>query len=442
MSRQGRWEYLHAIYPRYQQASRTEKQQILDEFCTVTRYHRKSALRLLNGPRPERRPPPRRRRPPTYGARVIQVLAAIWRAAGYPWSVRLKALLPLWLPWARQRFRLTPALEGQLLRLSPRQMDRRLAPHRRPGQTGRYGGTKPGALLKHHIPLRTDRWDVTVPGFTEIDLVAHSGESGNGEFAHSLNLTDIHTTWGETRAVLGRGQHAVQQALAEMRQTLPFPLRGLDSDNGAEFLNAHLYGYCQAEGIQFTRGRPYKKDDNAHIEQKNWTHVRKLMGYVRYDAPAAVAAMNALYRQELRLFQNLFLPSVKLVRKVRVGARIRRVYDRPQTPFERVQACPEADPGQVARLQDLRGRLDPFALAEAIDAKLARLYALAHHRAVSLSPPPKPPPARPPASHRQEQTRPSQVSPRTAASRSGTAPACAPRPEGVTSQMARRSGGK
>jgi hypothetical protein len=222
---------------------------------------------------------------------------------------------------------------------------------------------------------------VTVPGFTEVDLVAHSGECGEGEFVHSLNQTDIHTTWVETRAVLGRGQAGVQQALAEMRHALPFALRGIDSDNGSEFINAHLYRYCQAEGIQFTRGRPYKKDDNAHVEQKNWTHVRKLLGYVRYDSPEAREAMNDLYRNELRLFQNLFLPSVKLVKKVRVGSRVRRVYDRPQTPLERVLACPEADPGKVAQLRALRDRLDPFALAQAIDEKLTRLYALAHHRA-------------------------------------------------------------
>jgi hypothetical protein len=152
----------------------------------------------------------------------------------------------------------------------------------------------------------------------------------------------------ETAAVLGRSQAAVQAALDELRQALPFRLCGIDSDNGAEFINHHLWDYCQAHEIQFTRGRPYKKDDNAHIEQKNWTHVRKLVGYVRYDSPAAVAALNALYQHELRLFQNLFLPSVKLVRKERVGARIPRVYDRPQTPFERVQACPEAVPERVA----------------------------------------------------------------------------------------------
>jgi hypothetical protein len=370
------------------------------------------------------------------------VLAAIWRAAGYPWSVRLKALLPLWLPWARPHFRLTLALEAQLLRLSPRQMDRRLAPYRRPGRTGRYGGTKPGALLKHQIPLRTDRWDVTVPGFTEIDLVAHCGESGDGEFAHSLNLTDIHTTWVETRAVLGRGQHAVQGALEEMRQALPFRLRGIDSDNGSEFINAHLLRYCHRLEVQFTRGRPYKKDDNAHIEQKNWTHVRRLFGYVRYDCPEAVAAMNALYRQELRLFQNLFLPSVKLVRKVRVGARIRRVYDRPQTPFERLLACPEADPAKVAQLAALRAQLDPFALAEAIDQKLSRLYALAHHRA-SPGPPARGRSAElSPASHRQGRRRSSSVSPQTSGARSTSVLTRRPQQARVTSQMARRSGGK
>ena len=390
MSRHGKWEYLKAIHARYRQAPHAEKGRILDEFCRVTGYHRKSALRLLNGPPPGRRPAPRRRRAPSYGTRVIQVLAAIWRAAGYPWSVRLKALLPLWLPWARPRFRLTPALEAQLLHLSPRQMDRRLAPHRQQVKKGLYGRTKPGTLLKHHIPLRTDRWDVTVPGFTEVDLVAHSGESGEGEFLHSLNVTDIHTTWVETRAVLGRGQAGVQAGLEEMRPALPFALKGIDSDNGSEFINAHLYRYCQAEAIQFTRGRPYKKDDNAHVEQKNWTHVRKLMGYVRYDSREAQTAMNDLYRNELRLFQNLFLPSVKLVRKVRVGSRVRRVYDRPQTPFERVLACPEADRLKVAQLRALRKQLDPFALAEAIDQKLTRLYALAHHR-TRHQPQPTPP---------------------------------------------------
>jgi len=184
----------------------------------------------------------------------------------------------------------------------------------------------------------------------------------------------------ETRAVLGKHQRGIQQALAELQQALPFRLQGIDSDNGSEFINGHLYDYCQTHAIQFTRGRPYKKDDNAHIEQKNWTHVRKLLGYLRYDSPAALAAINALYRNELRLFQNLFLPSVKLVRKERVGARLRRRYDTPRTPLERVLACADVDRATVAHLVTLRERLDPFALAATIERQLEAIYALANHR--------------------------------------------------------------
>ena len=193
MSHQAKWEYLDAIYTRYHEASPLDKQRILDEFCQVAGYHRKSALRLLNGPPPGRPRRPRRRRAPTYGPRVIRILVVIWEAAGYPWSLRLKALLPLWLPWARRRFALSPQLEAQLLALSPRQMDRRLGPHKRTLKRRLYGRTKPGTLLKHHIPIKTDHWDVTTPGFSEIDLVSHSGDSAEGEFIHSLNLTDIHT---------------------------------------------------------------------------------------------------------------------------------------------------------------------------------------------------------------------------------------------------------
>jgi hypothetical protein len=379
VSAQSKREYVQAIYQRYRGARRPEKQRILDEFCQVTRHHRKHAIRLLNGPAPGAGRPPQRRAL-TYSPAVIEALRASWEAAGYPWSLRLKALLPLWLPWARRRLRLRPAVERQLLAISPRQMDRRLAPHRRPILQRLYGRTKPGTLLKHHIPLKTDRWEVATPGFTEIDLVAHCGSLGEGEFVHSLNVTDIHTTWVETAAVLGKSQVAVQQALEELREALPFRLRGIDSDNGSEFINQHLWDYCQRQEIQFTRGRPYKKDDNAHIEQKNWTHVRKLLGYVRYDTPRAQAAIHRLYRGDLRLFQNLFLPSVKLLRKERVGARVRRRYDAPRTPLDRVLACPEIRPEVAAQLQRLRERLDPFALARTIEQQLERIYALATSR--------------------------------------------------------------
>jgi hypothetical protein len=206
MSAPARWEYLAAIHARYRQATRKDKGPILDEFCRNTGYHRKYALRLLNGPPPGPERPRRRRRPVTYSPAMLQALRVIWEAAGYPWSVRLKALIPLWLPWARRRLQLSPRVCQQLRRISARQIDRRLAPTKRQLRRRRYGRTKPGTLLKHHIPLKTDHWDVTVPGFTELDLVAHPGHRADGEFAHSLNVTDIHTTWVETRAVLGRSE--------------------------------------------------------------------------------------------------------------------------------------------------------------------------------------------------------------------------------------------
>ena len=378
MGPQARQEYLAQMRDRYLGASRREKGRLLTEAVTVTGYHRKALIRAWRRPAAQRARGPRRGRPTRYDAAVVRALRAIWAAAGYPWSLRLKALLPMWLPWARRRLAVSPATEAQVRAISARQMDRLLAPDKRTIRRRLYGRTKPGTLLKHHIPVKTDHWDVTEPGFTEVDLVSHSGDRADGDFLQSLNVTDIHTTWVETRAVMGKSQVRVQEALEQLRKALPFPLRGIDSDNGSEFINAHLYRYCRTHQMQFTRGRPYKKDDNAHIEQKNWTHVRKLMGYVRY-AEAARTAMNTVYA-DLRLLQNLFLPSVKLQRKERVGARLRRHYDAPQTPLERVRRCPQADLEKVAALVRQRDRLDPFALAARIDGQLAQVYALANHR--------------------------------------------------------------
>lgn len=394
MSQRGKWEYFRAIYDRYHKADRKLKRVILSEFCQNTRYHRKYAIRLLNGPPPGRGPVRRpRRRRLTYSPHVLSILAGVWEAAGYPWSVRLKALLPLWMAWVRKRFLLTERIEGQLLLISPRQIDRRLRARKTHLKRRLYGRTKPGSLLKHHIPVKTDSWDVKSPGFTEVDLVSHSGNSADGEFAHSLNLTDIHTGWTESRALLGRSQVAVRQALEEIQQALPFPLRGIDSDNGSEFINWHLKACCDQKHIQFTRGRPYKKDDNAHIEQKNWTHVRKLLGWDRYDSAQAVEAMNDLYRQELRLWMNLYLPSVKLVKKTRVGSKLRRVYDAAQTPFQRVLASHQAHPAEGPRLRAQMQSLDPFELSRTIERKLERIYQLANRR---RSPkPPRPLPAAP-----------------------------------------------
>ena len=325
---------------RYLGASRAAKGALWTEAVTVTGYHRKALIRAWRRPVPPRPRGPRRGRPTRDGPAVVRALRAVWTAAGYPWPRRLKALLPLWLPWAQRRLALTAATETLLRAIRARQIDRVLAADQRTIRRRLYGRTAPGTLLKHHIPIKTDHWDVTEPGFTEIDLGSHSGDRADGDLLHSLDLTDIHTTWVETCAVLGKSQIRVQEGLDTRRQQLPFALRGIDAANGSEFVNAPLLTYCRAHAIQFTRGRPYKKDDNAHIEQKHWTHVRKRMGYVHDDSATALTAMNAVYAN-LRLLQDLFLPSVKLQGQECLGARLRRTDDAPQTPLDRVRACPQ-----------------------------------------------------------------------------------------------------
>ena len=302
---------------RYGAADREGRSVVLDEFCALTGYHHKYAIVLLG--RPAAAPCAPRRRGPAYPEKAVRVLEAVWEAAGYPWSVRLKALLPLWLPWAGQRMpACTVEVEALLLRMSPRQMERRLAGRKRALKRRIYGHTKPGTLLKQQIPVSTDNWDVKQPGYCEIDLVSHSGPSASGEFLYSLNLTDIQTGWCETRVILGKGETGVADALEEIRQSLPFKLLAIDSDNGSEFINYHLLRYCGKRSIGFTRGRAYEKNDNAHIEQKNWTHVRRIFGWDRFDTPEQQHAMNALYRQALRLMMNAFQPCVKLVAKENV----------------------------------------------------------------------------------------------------------------------------
>jgi hypothetical protein len=378
MSRRAKTEYWNAIYWRYRRAPKPEKQKILDEYCRTCAYNRKYAIRKLNGPPPNGKPKPRsnRRRGVTYSPEVLGILRQIWEAAGYPWSVRLQALLPLWLPWIRLRYHLTPEQEAQLLGISPRQIDRRLQGVKRKLAKRIYGRTKPGTLLKHQIPIRTEHWDVHGPGWVEIDLVSHSGNSADDQFAYSLNLTDIFSGWVETIAVLGKGQRGVLAALDTLVARLPFVLCGIDSDNGSEFINDYLVTYCRQHQVHFTRGRPYKKDDNAHIEQKNWTHVRKLLGWNRYDSPQAVRAINALYANELRIMMNWFQPSVKLEKKRRVGSRLVRQYSAAQTPLDRL---PDSAAMQI--LKEQRLKLNPFELAESIERQLTEIWKLAndHH---------------------------------------------------------------
>lgn len=369
-------EYLKKIYQRYHKSDKQEKNQILNEFCKVCKYNRKYAIWLLNEPPKDDRDIPARKRNYTYGHQVISILEAIWESAGYPWSNRLKSALPLWIPWARQRFQITPEIEQQLLSISASTIDRRLKNKKHLIKKRIYNSTRPGSLLKHQIPVRTDNWDIKKPGFLEIDLVAHCGNSASGDYICTLDCVDIHTAWIERRAVLGRGQYETLQAVNEIKQVLPFPLLGIDPDNDQAFINYHLYKYCLDNKIQFTHSRPYKKDDNAHVEQKNFTCIRKIFGWTRYDTPEVKELMNDLYRNELRWFQNFFLPSVKLVKKIRIGSKIKRIYDQPKTPFQRVCQCKYADSVKVAKLKKLYESLNPFELSRTIDRKLDKIYEL------------------------------------------------------------------
>lgn len=379
-------KYFQSIYERYHQVSKRLKGKILDEFCKVCGYRRKYAIAKLNGGTIEERQRKRRIatrqrcRPITYSDQAINILGKVWEAANYPCSTRLKSILRLWLPWLEKHYQIKADIREQLLKISPRQMDRRLQRKKFKAKRRLYGGTKPGTLLKHQIPIKTDHWDVKEAGFTEIDTVSHSGNSAAGIFVYSVNLTDILSGWVETRAILGKGEKEIGGTIEEIEQVLPFKLRGLDSDNGSEFINNHLRRLCERKQIQFTRGRPYKKNDNAHIEQKNWTHVRKIFGWSRYDTLRAVSAMNDLYRNELRLFMNLFLPSTKLLAKKRVGSQTRRRYDEPKTPLDRLITTGQGKPAEIERLKVLRSQLDPFQLSRIIDDKIERIIKLANTR--------------------------------------------------------------
>jgi hypothetical protein len=236
--------------------------------------------------------------------------------------------------------------------------------------------TKPGTLLKNAIPIRTFAdWDEQRPGFVEMDLVAHCGVSAVGEFLHTLNVVDIDTRWTEPIALPNKGQVATFEGIQTMRHRLPFPLLGIDSDSGGEFINHHLYNYCQDEQITFTRARPYKKNDQAYIEQRNWTVVRQVVGYARYEGPKALKLLNIIY-EDLRLFVNFFQPVMRLESKTRVGSKVRKKYDKAQTPYQRVIASKDIDRVVKVQLTELYLSLNPVELRRHIEANLAKLWRL------------------------------------------------------------------
>jgi len=377
MGKNGRHEYLKAIRLRYRKAGKKEKGNILNEFCQVCGYNRKYAIRILStsAKRKARKRPGRK---PVYqDSQLLTVLKRIWLASDQMCSKKLKAALPLWLPFYEEAYEpITTALENRLLRMSPATIDRILRPVRvRVGKKG-LGGTKPGSLLKNQIPIRTHHWDVSRPGFVEADTVAHCGNSLAGDFAWSLTMTDIETTWTEIRATWNKGATGVLAQIQDIEAALPFPLRGFDCDNGSEFLNHHLVRYFTDHpgDIQFTRSRPYKKNDNAHVEQKNWSHVRNLFGYDRLDMPQLVPLMNALYREEWSHYQNHFCPSMKLQSKERINSKYRKTYDTPKTPFQRVMRSGHISEQTKEQLRTVHLSLNPFILKQSIERKLRAIF--------------------------------------------------------------------
>lgn len=361
----------------YKRGDRVKKHSILSTLQEEFGYHRKAAIRLLNGYNQDTYGLPRPGRQPSYNSpELLEALKRIWFASDQMCSKKLKAALPLWLSHYESTFEaLSVETKQQLLKISAPSIDRALKPIRL--HSGRKGlsGTRPGSLLKTQIPIKTDHWDVTAPGFMEADTVAHCGNTLVGSFIWSLTLTDIHSGWTEIRAVWNKGAEGVLAQVQDVENTLPFALLGFDCDNGSEFINYHLYRYFTEKNnpVQFTRSRPYRKNDNAHVEQKNWTHVRQLFGYDRLDNPSILPLMNQLYSNEWSLFQNYFCPNMKLVSKTKINAKYSKKYDKPLTPHQRLMNSEHITAEQKEKLSDIFMSLNPFKLKQAIENQLKNI---------------------------------------------------------------------
>jgi hypothetical protein len=372
MSFRAKRELLVQVAPRYRVARHGQRSGILDEFVAVTGYERKYAIRLLLGPiqPPE---PIRRPRAAHYGPAIQEALTGAWFAANGICAKRLVPFLPELIPTLERHGHLTIADEvrEQLLAMSPATADRLLRPVRHPHG---LSTTKPGRLLKQQIPVRTfTEWTDVKPGFLEADLVAHCGGTTDGAFLYTLTLTDVATTWTECLPLLHRTQHGVVHALQRARGLFPFPLLGIDTDNGGEFINEELMAYCSGEQITFTRGRVANKNDQCFVEQKNGSVVRQLVGYDRFEGERAYRQLAELYRA-VRLYVNFFQPSMKLRTKTRTGSRVRRTYGPAQTPFQRVLASGVLDVSSQRRLNAVYRALDPVRLLHQLETLQEALW--------------------------------------------------------------------
>jgi len=375
----------------YRKARKRDKSRILNQFVEMTGYHRKYAAWLLRnhgrrvevapgravaGDARQRRSQARRR---TYGPELLKPLKKVWVTMDYICGKRLHAALPEVLPRlvACREVRIKKADREKLLAMSPATIDRMLAAERAKHTLKGVSRTKPGTLLKHQIPVRTfAEWDHARPGFFEMDLVAHEGGCARGDFCHTLDITDVATGWSEQMAVQNKAQIHVFAAIEALRARLPIPVLGLDSDNGSEFINNQLFRYCEREQVTMTRSRTTHKNDTCYVEQKNWTIVRRFVGYARFEGPEACAVLNELYAV-LRDYNNFLFPSVKLVEKTRNGARVTKRYDKPQTPYQRMLDSPEVPRRIKNKLRAHYETLNPAALHRRILALQKRLAALA-----------------------------------------------------------------
>lgn len=379
MSQKSKDEYVEKMRMRYQSRGREGKSRLLDELVEVCGLTRKHAIKLMNRPvgsnvgRTETRG-----RKSLYGEAEREVIKVIWLAANQPCSKLLEPMIEIWLPhYERQHGRLGNALRQRLKTISARSIDRLLAPVKASENRKRNSGTKPGTLIKAQIPIRTDNDDIDRPGYLEADTVAHCGNRLEGDFVWTVDLTDVHTQWTECRAVWNKGQHGVVAAITEIEGVAPFEFIGFDSDNGSEFLNWHLVHYLQERGeepaVAFTRSRPYRKNDNARVEQKNWTHARQLLGYDRLSDPESLDAINEAYRAWCTL-KNFFVPVMKLEEKTRVGGKYHKRYDKPRTPADRMLEWEGIGRTETAWIRKQKRELNPFELQEQVEAALKKVF--------------------------------------------------------------------
>jgi len=374
MVSQSKRDYLARIKDRYRHVGRKGKARILDEFCAVCGHHRKHAIRLLNGDGRNRKKKPGR--PSAYGQDEIQVLEDIWLAADRPCASRLVGMIQLWLPFYEKRhIDLEAACRERLLAIRPRTLDRLLCHARQKHGSRGLSGTKHGDYLKNTIPIKVSHHDVTEPGFIQADTVAHCGNSLDGSFVWSLTFTDVFSGWTENGAVWNKGQYEVHQLLKNIEDRAPFAMKGFHTDNGGEFINHHLHSYyCDRPvPVQMTRGRSGKKNDNPHVEQKNNTHVRLLLGYQRIEDQSLIKDINLLYEAS-NLLNNFFCANRRLVFKERRGSRYYKRYDQPATPCQRLLDSGRLNEAQLTHLAEVHGNLDPYKLRTLIDAKLDLIF--------------------------------------------------------------------